>query len=266
MVTLSIVIPLLNHKEETIKNLQTFIDTADNFSLVNVIIIDNGSDIPASEWGFPQGTTFIRHNENIGVLPALQEGYMTAKNKGANHIAFFHNDVQMHENGWDTKLIRILDDPTIGCAGFFGAKGLGTTGLYRDPYVMSQFIRHDNVSGCIRMPSGHNFRTPYGETEDVAVLDGFSLICSVAMLDKIGGFDLNLPPHHMYDNDTCVASHYADFRNVVIAMDAYHTGGMTDVTEDWNKPFGKTKQEIHADAHYPYFYNKWRGRLPIYVR
>jgi hypothetical protein len=47
------------------------------------------------------------------------------------------------------------------------------------------------------------------------------------------------------------------YKNYVIAMDAQHLGGRTDVGEDWTKGTGKSKADIHQEAH-PIMYNKWR--------
>jgi GT2 family glycosyltransferase len=99
----------------------------------------------------------------------------------------------------------------------------------------------------------------------VAVLDGFCLICNIKMLEKVGGFDeRSYPLHHMYDNDICLESIRAGYKNIVIDMDVDHHGGMTDVGEDWAAPFGKTKDQVHKEAHPP-FYQKWRGVLPYRV-
>lgn len=103
----------------------------------------------------------------------------------------------------------------------------------------------------------HGHRLMKNEFEYVAVLDGFSLIISRNFLNQNNGFDLNMPPHHMYDNHTCLQSLSLGCKNIVIAMDAFHYGGVTDCNEEWDASFGKTKTEIHSDAHYPYFYYYW---------
>jgi len=164
----------------------------------------------------------------------------------------------MYEQGWDSKIIRILTTlDNIGVAGFFGAKSLGAPDVYKTPYKLSQLGRGHNISGCYRMSKEHGYRMVRGEYEYVAVLDGFSLIISRKFLDENNGFDLNLPPHHMYDNHTCLQSINLGYKNIVISMDAFHHGGMTDCSEDWNVPFNKSKLKIHEEAHYPYFYNYW---------
>lgn len=260
---LALVIPVLNHRDETIACVESFKSTADNWHDIELLIVDNGSTIPASEWGI-EGTTldnFLRFETNQGVLPAQDAAY---RHTNADYIFFTHNDVTMFERGWDTKVIQEIEginaghSKGIGVAGFFGSKGLGTPEVYVYPYVINQLVRVENVSGCTRMPAAHGYRPVNGRWESVAVLDGFSLIISRAFLDEQEGFDKNLPPHHMYDNHTCLQAIDRGYMNIVIPMDALHHGGVTDVSEDWSKGFGKTKSEIHQDAHYPYFYNYWK--------
>lgn len=260
-------VPVLNQQEVT----QQFLDTmrANQTDDTPLVIVDNGSLLPVRDWlkGLTMGDIVIRNGENEGVVKSLNQIYGIAKNY-ADFIFYTHNDVMIHEKGWDTKIVRLLEAeeerskvlgylPKVGVAGFYGAKGIGTLDIYHSEYRMQQMIRLGNVSNCNRMNAAvHGFRPIQGEVEDVAVMDGFSLIVNVDLLKKIDGFDRNYPPHHMYDNDICLESLDKGYRNIVIPMDAEHLGGRTDVGEDWTKNMGMTKQEVHQAAH-PVFYNKW---------
>jgi GT2 family glycosyltransferase len=228
-----------------------------------LLLVDNGSTPPVRDWlkGLRETSygedVVIRTPENIGVMPGLNLAWGYLKDK-SDYIFFPHNDLMLYEKGWGDKLVRILSNlPDCGVAGFYGAKGLGVPGIYQTPYQMSQLVRGGNVSSCHRMDAAvHGFRPVEGETEKVAVMDGFSLIVKTELLNKLGGFDRAYPPHHNYDNDICLESLDKGYSNYVIAMDAQHLGGRTDVGEAWNKPFGKEKHEIHRDAH-PVLYEKW---------
>lgn len=262
-------VPILN--QQTVS--QQFIDTLreSQGEGMNLVIVDNGSEPKVRDWliGLKQGDVVIRNEENAGLPKALNQIYRVAKTMGADYIFYTHNDVMIYEKGWDEKISRILDEEEakskalghlakVGVAGFYGAKGIGTQDIYSSPYAMQQMIRLENVSNCNRMDAVHGYRNIAGglEVEEVAVMDGFSLIVRVELLEKIGGFDLNYPPHHMYDNDICLESIDKGFRNIVISMDAQHLGGRTDVGENWSEKFGKSKAEVHQEAH-PIFYNKW---------
>lgn len=259
--TLALVIPVLNHKEETLACLKSFKETASGWDDLEVLIVDNGSRPPAYGWGIPEeDCSMVLYPENRGVLQAHQEGYESTK---ADYIYYSHNDATMFEKGWDDKILATIalaeaeSGERVGVAGFFGAKGIGTPDIYRSPYQMRQLARNGCVSSCHRMDAVHGHRPVNEDYELVTVLDGFSLIVSRDLLTLTGGFDMNLPQHHQYDNNVCLDSIDCGFINIVIPMDAFHHGGVTDVSEDWATPFGKSKQEIHAEAHYPYFYFRW---------
>lgn len=224
-----------------------------------MLIVDNGSNPPVRDWliGLRDNDLVVRNEQNVGVMPAMNQAHQVLR-RSADYIFFIHNDVLIYEDGWAGKLVRILSElPDCGVAGFYGAKAIGIPNMYSLPYQMQYLARHECVSACNRMdPMVHGFRPPRWEHEQVAVLDGFSLIVRTDLLDKIGGFDRSYPIHHNYDNDICLESIDRGYKNYVIAMDAQHLGGRTDVGENWAEPFGKTKQEIHIDAH-PVMYKKW---------
>lgn len=251
-------VPIMNQEDITWESFKSFWEN-ETTGLIDFVLIDNGSTKPLREW-LPKidKVYIIRNDKNVGVLPALNQGYMFAKTLNADFIYYSHNDVMMYEDGWDAKLMRILGEVSnVGVAGFYGAKGIGTHDIYKSPYVMQQLIRIENVSNCNRMDANHGYRNiRHGEWEEVAVMDGFSLIVNMQLLNKLGGLDTRTGIHHNYDNNICLDSLNNEYRNIVIAMDAQHLGGRTDVGEDWASPFGKTKQQVHEEAHYP-FYEKW---------
>lgn len=252
--------PVMNQREVTLQSVQSFKQTQTSLD-VPLIIVDNGSNPKVESWiEHLDSNDYVHTNAvNVGVLPALNQIYEIAKKHyQADYIFYTHNDVLMFEKGWDEKLMRILSEvDNVGVAGFYGAKGIGTADIYQTPYVMQQLIRIENVSNCNRMDRAHGYRNiRSGEWEEVAVMDGFSLIVSTKLLDQLKGFDTRTGVHHNYDNNVCMDSWNLGYRNIVISMDAQHLGGRTDVGEDWATPFGKTKQQVHIEAHYP-FYEKW---------
>lgn len=276
-------VPIMNQQQVTQEFLKTLREN--QTGECPLILVDNGSKPPLREWliGLNEQDIVIRNEENEGLVTALNQIWHVARDLQADYIFYTHNDVMVYESGWDDKIKRLIAEENkkaeilghigkVGVAGFYGAKGIGTRDIYKTPYLMQQMIRIENVSNCNRMDANHGYRNIRGgaETEDVAVMDGFSLIVSMELLNKLGGFDRNYPPHHMYDNDICMESLNSGYRNIVIAMDAQHLGGRTDVGEDWASRFGKTKQQIHQEAH-PVFYEKWRPKpehkvsLPIYI-
>ena len=264
---ITVVMPMINQKEMTQIAFDSF--KKNQRGNTNYLLVDNGSEDFVRNWiiGLTEGDQVIRNEINVGLLQTCNQAWQVLKHTNTDYIFYTHNDVLVLEEGWDVKLARILEHENnridipgikkVGVAGFYGAKGIGTPDIYHSPYSMQQMIRLENVSNCNRMDKIHGYRNiRNGEVEDVAVMDGFSLIVNMDLLNTIGGFDRSYPPHHMYDNDICMESMDKGFRNIVVAMDAQHIGGQTDVKEAWEKPFGKTKAQIHQEAH-PVFYKKW---------
>ena len=54
---------------------------------------------------------------NRGVLASMQEGYEKA---GQPIIAFIHDDVEVNEEDWDTRVEAEFADPSVGVVGFGG--------------------------------------------------------------------------------------------------------------------------------------------------
>ena len=264
-----VVIPILNQHDLTDRYIQTWIDLAK--SRLDILFIDNGSDQPLEDTEFykrwsDQGIArCIRNPENTGVYPTFQQGL---ENTDADFVFYSHNDVEMLEYGWDSKLDRLLNlrQHRWGVGGMFGAQGLGLPGIYKTPYNMFQLQRW----GCVTVNSMHDessSRRIKSDQERVMVLDGFSMIMSREMVDEAmgGKFDHeNFPPHHMYDIDICVTSHYAGFNNYCVDIDCIHHGGKTSTTQKWAEKMGTTDQDIHRKAH-EVFYDKWRYKLPLGV-
>lgn len=251
--TLSVCIPVLNQEESTQATLNSFKRTQSED--VRYIIVDNGSDRFVREWliGLSGDDIVIRNQENVGLPKALNQAL---KVNTADYMLCTHTDVEMFEGGWDAKVKRCLESASnVGVAGFYGAKGIGTDNIYKVPYELPQLVRTAPIAGdrCRQDPLIHHHRQFREEWEQCAVLDGFSLI-----VNKNLRF-WNKSVHHNYDNHICLESINKGYKNIVINMDVQHHGGRTDVGEDWATPFGKTKQQIHADSHIP-LYEHWHPR------
>jgi GT2 family glycosyltransferase len=245
-------------------------------SRVEIVFIDNGSDESLAEqpflrqWAAEHDVQVIRNDENVGVYPTFQQAFDYLTRPGVvepDFIFYSHNDVEMIEWGWDSKLLTLLGLlNSSGCApgvcGMFGATGLGTPDIYKAPYHFTQLQRWD----CITVPSmaGAGGREINYLFERVAVLDGFSLICCTEMIKKVGFDHDRLPVHHMYDIDICISAHYAGYENYVLDIDCKHHGGVTSTREKWAEKMGTTDLDTHRLAH-RIFYEKWKDKLPVSV-
>lgn len=273
---LAIVIPVFNQLDTLEECITSFYTNAKYKADIQLILIDNGSteSLPkklAKFWiKFPfVNIQVYRFEENVGVTKAFNKGIELAKSGccPADFIYFSHSDVLIEEAEWDVKLFKWLDQLTsVGVIGFGGAKGIGSPDIYKSEYVIWQLARRNFVSN-MRDAEQHG-RRMINEIEPVAVLDGFSLIASVEMLDSIGGFDEHYIFHN-YDNDLCIRSILAGYSNFVLNIKCHHMGGITSTRSDYDNWLHTHNingdGEIHAEAHV-YMYNKFKGHLPIYIR
>ena len=265
------VVPVLNQHQTTESLMESWFELSK--SRIRVLFIDNGSDEPLAEqkfirrWSADHDIRVHRNNENVGVYPTFQQGLELTGN--STFIFYSHNDLEMIEVGWDEKMNNILAELmwrqlNPGVCGMFGARQIGNSDIYQTPYHFTQLRRWD----CVTVPSMvHSDRMLMSNYERVAVLDGFSLIVRRQMIREVmnGRFDhANFPPHHMYDQDICVTSHYGGFKNFAIDVDCRHHSGVTSCREKWAEAMSTTDQEVHLEAH-RVFYDKWRGKLPVCV-
>jgi GT2 family glycosyltransferase len=263
---ITIGVPVMNFHQET----RDFLNLIQkNTSQIDeIIIVDNGSQPEIStvlsdiDNTLTNKIKIIRHEKNTGVRPALNNIW---KNATSDIVVITHNDTEFREKGWDDKIRQAFEEhEEAGIIGAYGAKRIGTEDIYKTPYQMQQLARGGNVSNCEMDMEVHGFRNLEHEFENVAVFDGFFMAIKKELLDKTQGFSDILPQHHNMDNLICIQSLEYGYENIVIPLNIFHRGGMTDVGQNWAEGFGKTKQEIHTEAHVP-LYEYGRGKLPILV-
>lgn len=219
----------------------------------------------------------VRRNtpeDNLGVTGSLQWCY---ENTTAPVIAHIHSDLEIFESGWDERVLREFDDPTVGVVGFGGALQLGGDGLYKTPYRLQQLRRIDYRSNT-RDAETHGERFT-GEC-DVATLDGFALVVRRELLfrwrHKFGqhpmdysvGWPVERYSFHNYDNALCIEAHRQGYRVRLVGIDCQHHGGATSTSaagqQHWES-LGTTDAAIHEQSH-RFLFEDGRGVLPWRVK
>lgn len=210
-------------------------------------------------------------DDNLGVTGSLQWLY---EHTTAPVIAFLHSDLEIFEPGWDSRVLKEFDDPTVGVVGFGGALQLGEDDLYKTPYRLTQLRRIDYRSNT-RDAETHGERFT-GEC-DVATLDGFALVVRRSLLNvwwhpegrgQVNGWPVKRYPFHSYDNALCVEAHKQGLRVRLVGIECTHHGGATSTSPEgqahWQS-LGTTDAEIHEQSH-RYLYEDGRGILPWRAR
>lgn len=217
-------------------------------------IMDNGSTTPFKH---KQINTINHYKENKGLPFVMNEVLKEERKLGERgYVLFTHSDVLMHEHRWDEITEQAIKEAgNVGVAGYYGALGMGSVEIYKQPYAMHQLARQRPIAGVkCELDARVHGQTQFSELfHPCVVLDGFALIVKV---DSDLWF-WNESIHHNYDQDICLESIDRGYQNIVINLAVDHLGGQTDVNEDWVKGTNKSKSDIHAESHIP-LYEKWK--------
>lgn len=168
-------------------------------------------------------------------------------------IAYIHDDLMIYEAGWDWRVLREFDDPTVGLVGFAGAKGHFLPQAYMMPYHIPNMVRRNFMSN-LHDAEKHGMRFT-GEC-DVAVLDGMALFVRRSVLDKWGGWPIGKPvSYFLYSENLCCEVRRQGLRIRLVGVDCDHLGGKSSGT-----PLPYSYEEEHR-----YLYEHNRDVLPYMI-
>jgi len=206
----------------------------------------------------------------LDVVPAMQQCYEDTKEP---ILAYLHDDVIIHEQGWDLRVLKEFEDAAVGLVSFTGALGHGRPDLYRVPYHLPDLARQHFISN-MRDAETHGAR--FTGARDVAIADGSSCFvrrsildnwkhpgCAPGMVDqfpKHRGFPDHAPVgYFMWMENLCCEVRRQGFRIRMVGVDFTHLGGRTSAqhtTED--------RQRQYEQEH-EYFYRHNRDVMPYRV-
>ena len=243
----TIVIPVMNHLDVTIRCLQSICDVWFATLPVQIVLVDDGSDDGAGALAerLP-GLDFVRNGRNKGFVHACNRG---AALSSARYVYFLNNDTTVR-NGWLDALISTLeDDPSIGAA--------GSKLLYPDGSLQEAGgIIFQDGTGWNYGRGGDPADARYGHVRDVDYCSAASLIVRREIFERIGGFDAGFAPAYYEDADLCFTIRSLGYRVVyqprsVVVHDEGTTSG-NDTTSG-----AKRYQERNR----PRFIEKWHDSL-----
>lgn len=217
----------------------------------DLCVVDNGStdDTPAffRELASTHPLTYHRNDANVGLIRALNQGARLGRGET---LCFLHNDVEMRDPRWLTRLRAALEAPLgIGLAGLYGARKVRADGRYAGRSIVH----------CL-----DGSATLKADMAEVAVVDGVCLFLRRALLDAVGGFDEGYGFFHGYDRDLSFAVREAGWRCAVVNAPFIHRGGGTRTGE--GAPVGAAADLAQRREALGRFAAKWRHRLPCDVR
>jgi GT2 family glycosyltransferase len=186
---------------------------------LELILVDNGSTVP-----YPGPLDFarvhhLRNETNLGFLTGLRQALDVVESPLLVHT---HNDVLIHEKGWDRRLQEAFAaDPALGLAGFFGAPGLDRHGHRIGP--------HSNMLGQEWGVPYHVHGGHLAGQHPACVFDGLAMIWRVQCLRQIG-IPLEYPPYYWFDVLITLRAIAAGWRAATIGIAFDHAGGTTSLS------------------------------------
>jgi len=245
----SIIIPCFNQIAYTKLCLQSI----EKYTTVpyELILIDNGSTDGTQafleEYSRSRaGCNVILNKRNLGFAGGNNQGITAAK---GDYILLLNNDVVVTE-GWLERLItHIESDPSIGMIGPMSNSVSGPQ-LVKD-------ARYGEDLNKMQIFAEEYSRKNLGKRQDILRLVGFCLLIKKEVIDIIGGLDENFISGNFEDDDLCLRSFVAGYRNVMAGdVFVHHYGSMTFKGNgiDYRATMQVNRQ---------YFADKWRGIIEV---
>lgn len=187
-----------------------------------LILVDNGSTDDTRDYliNFAQANKnveLIFNDNNLGFAAGCNQGLRKVH---GDYVLLLNNDVIVTE-GWLEKLISHLEQsPDIGMAGPVSNSVSGDQLVEKVPYGKS-------IKGMQKFARNLSIRNS-GKTTGIVRLVGFCLLIRKEVIEVIGGLDENYLSGNFEDDDLCLRSYIAGYKNI-IAHDVFihHYGSMT---------------------------------------
>ena len=216
----SIIILCFNQIIYTQKCLQSI----DKYTSVpyELILVDNGSTDGTQAFlkAYSKkhtACTIILNESNRGFAGGNNQGIAAAK---GDYILLLNNDVIVTSDWLKRLIAHIESDSNIGMAGPVSNSVSG-------PQQVEHVTYGQNINKMQQFARNYS-KYNVGRTQEILRLVGFCLLIKRQVLDIIGGLDENYGNGNYEDDDLCLRSRIAGFRNI-IARDVfiYHYGSIT---------------------------------------
>lgn len=217
-----------------------------------LVVIDNGSTDETPQFferfACPYPLHFERNATNQPVIATLNRAWRLAETE---FVCILHNDTEMLDPTWLTRLLAPLADPGVGITGLYGVKR-----VRRDGRFVGRTIVHSLAEGPTVRPEG----------EEVAVVDSVCMCLPRRLMDEVGGFDEGYGFYHGLDRDLCFAIRERGRRCVIVRAPFVHHGGGTRTRDFSARPDHERADLALRRTVLERFVAKHRHRLPCDVR
>ena len=218
----------------------------------NLVVIDNGSTdgtrqfFERFEYAFP--LRYDPYGINTSVIASLNRAWRYAETED---ICLLHNDTEMVDPEWLSRLLTALQEPDVGITGLYGAKRVRRSGNF-----VGRTIVHS-------LAEGPTVKPPW---EEVAVIDGVCMCLPRELMEVVGGLDEGYGFIHGFDKDLSFAVRETGRRCLVVRAPFFHRGGGTRAHEFARRPDQERSDLALRKRAINRFIQKWGHRLPCDVR
>ncbi len=245
----SIIIPCFNQLKYTKKTLQSIEEHTK--APYELLLVDNGSTDGTRAYlrkyaDAREHVRLILNEENLGFATANNQALQKAE---GDYLLLLNNDVVVTA-GWLDRLIWHLEQsPDTGMVGPMSNAVSGPQLVQKVPYGSS-------MNAMQKFARDYSSRNS-GKTVEHMRLVGFCLLIKKEVIDVIGGLDENYISGNFEDDDLCLRSFIAGFKNI-IAHDVFihHYGSMT---------FKGNAIDYQATmkGNFQYFAGKWKDIVEV---
>jgi hypothetical protein len=173
---------------------------------------------------------------------------------GLEALVLLHQDSEIVDPLFCTKLRAALRDPDVGVVGCVGALGVRTIAWWEGSVTWASFIHRYTELGGGDFPSvtwNDNKQAPYAHLGEVDSVDGFVLALSPWVVDNIRFDEALGQALHGYDFDLCLQVREAGRKVVTADFKVIHNHSL-DLASDLD----------HWSAAHVAVAEKWDGRMP----
>jgi GT2 family glycosyltransferase len=218
----------------------------------HLVVTDNGSSDGTAEFlerlPYPYPLISTRSDTNGNVIAALNRAWRLTDTE---FVCLLHNDTEMVEPAWLSRLLAALAEPDAGLAGLYGAKRLRASGRLVGRTVVHSLLPNPTV------------KAPW---EEVAFVDAVCLCISRRLLDSIGGLDEDYGFYHGIDRDLSLAVVERGRKCLIVRAPFWHHGGKTRTRGFDEDPRLERADRARRDSALVRFAEKYGHRLPCDVR
>ncbi len=244
--TVSVVIPVYNHRDVTVRCLQSIAESWFETLNVQFIVVDDGSfDGTSDVVTALAGVDYVRSGKNEGFVRACNRGAAIARGK---YVCFLNNDTTV-SGGWLEHLVNTAEtDPKVGV--------VGSKLIYPDGRLQEAGnILWRDATGWNVGHSENPDDPRYNFLRDADYVSGAALLIRRELFERLGGFSEAYRPAYYEDADLCLGARSLGYRVVYQPRsEIVHYEGVTSGDE---RSGVKRFQEINR----PKFREKWAAVL-----